>query len=290
MDFEKVVSAEQYGTAQRASPLIRRIVARNPSPFTYSGTGTYVVGNGRVAVIDPGPDDAGHVASMLRALAGETVSAILVTHSHMDHSPAARALKRATGAPIIGCAPLGLDDGGERQDAAFDLEHAPDVVMQDGDAVSGPGWTLTAVATPGHTANHICFALEQEATLFTGDHVMGWSTTVVAPPDGDMADYMASLDKLLGRDDRVYYPTHGPAVEEPQRLVRGLIGHRRQREAQIRRLLAEGPLVIPDMVAAMYALVDRRLWAAAGRSVLAHLIDLERRGEVASDAGGWRLR
>lgn len=290
MMIDDAVAAESYGVAQRVSPLIRRVVARNPSPFTHTGTATYVVGHGRVAVIDPGPDDPTHVASLLEALDGETISDIVITHSHMDHSPAARALKQATGARIVGCAPVMLSDDGARSDAAFDLDHNPDLVLADGEGVAGPGWRLDAVATPGHTANHLCFALTQEGALFTGDHVMGWSTTVVAPPDGDMAAYMDSLGKLLDRDDRIYYPTHGPAVDEPQRLVRGLIGHRRQRETQIRRLLADRPQPIDDMVAAMYAMVDRRLWPAAGRSVLAHLIDLERRGEVAADGADWRLR
>jgi glyoxylase-like metal-dependent hydrolase (beta-lactamase superfamily II) len=190
---------------------------------------------------------------------------------------------------IVGCAPLVLSDDGPRADAGFDASYAPDHVMADGDSVSGPDWTLTAVATPGHTSNHLCFALPQEKALFTGDHVMGWSTTVVAPPDGDMADYMASLKKLLDRDDEIYHPTHGEPVTETNRFVRGLITHRRQREAQILRLLRQHPQTIPAMVAVMYAKIDPRLHPAAGRSVLAHLIDLRRRGRVADAGAEWRL-
>ena len=207
----------------------------------------------------------------------------------MDHSPAAPAVATATGAKIVGCAPLVLHDDGPRADAGFDPSYAPDVVMVDGDSISGPDWTLTAVATPGHTSNHLCFALPQEKALFTGDHVMGWSTTVVAPPDGDMAAYMASLKKLLDRDETIYHPTHGEPVTDTHRFVRGLITHRRQREAQILRLLRHEPQAIPAMVGQMYAKVDPRLHGAAGRSVLAHLIDLRNRGRVVDAGDCWAL-
>ena len=280
MDLAAHADSAAYGQLVPRSPLVRRLLARNPSPFTYTGTGTFVVGHGEVAVIDPGPLDFAHVKALIESLAGETVTHILVTHTHMDHSPAAPALQAATGAPILGCAPLILSDDGPRADAGFDPLYAPDRVLLDGDAVSGPGWTLTAVATPGHTSNHLCFALAQEQALFTGDHVMGWSTTVVAPPDGNMADYMASLQKLLDRDDVVYHPTHGEAIAQPQRFVRGLIAHRKQRETQILKHLAKGPQTIPAMVAQMYASIDPRLHGAAGRSVLAHLLDLEARGRA----------
>jgi glyoxylase-like metal-dependent hydrolase (beta-lactamase superfamily II) len=288
-EFEKLVEAAPYGRAERLSPRVRRVLARNPSAFTFTGSGTYIIGEGEVAVIDPGPDDPAHVAAILAATRGERIARILITHTHLDHSPAALPLKAATGAEILGCAPLVLSDDGPRADAGFDPTYAPDAVLADGQAVAGAGWTLTTVHTPGHTSNHLCFALEEEAALFTGDHVMGWSTTVVAPPDGDMAAYMASLEKLLGRDDRVYFPTHGSPVTEPQRWTRHLIGHRRQREAQILAHLAEGTSAIPAMVERMYAAVDPRLWPAAGRSVLAHLLDLEARGEVGrTDAGLWQ--
>ena len=276
------LSDEPYAIAQAISPLVRRVLARNASPFSYTGTQSYIVGHGTVAVIDPGPfgDDPAHVGELARILEGETISAILCTHTHRDHSPAAAPLKAATGAPIIGCAPLVLNDDGPRADAGFDPTYAPDRVLADGDALDGPGWTLTALATPGHTSNHLCYALTQESALFTGDHIMGWSTTVVSPPDGDMADYMRSLALLVERRDSIYYPAHGPAVQNPQRLARGMMGHRKQREAQILRLLKRGINAIPDMVSEMYKGLDPRLNGAAGRSVLAHLIDLQNRGVV----------
>jgi glyoxylase-like metal-dependent hydrolase (beta-lactamase superfamily II) len=283
------VSEQQTDRIEPAGPLVRRILTGNPSPFTYTGTQTYVVGEGEVAVIDPGPAIDEHVAAIAAALVGERVVAIMATHNHRDHSPAAPGLKALTGAPLVGCAPLVLSDDGPRSDAAFDEAYAPDRILADGESISGPGWTLTAVATPGHTSNHLCYALAETGGLFTGDHVMGWSTTVIAPPDGDMAAYMASLDKLMRRDDAVYYPAHGDAVEEPQRLVRGLIGHRKQREGQILRILSEGPAQIPAMVARMYVSVDKRLHGAAGRSVLAHLLELRNRGRVRDDGDLWSL-
>lgn len=288
-DPETLVAAAPYGRVETVSPLVRRVLARNPSPFTYTGTGTYIVGQGTVAIVDPGPDDPEHIAALLDAVAGETVSHIVVTHTHRDHSPAAPAVKAATGAIVVGCARLVLDDAGPRADAGFDRTYDPDAVLGDGDSVSGPDWTLTALHTPGHTSNHLCFALAEERSLFSGDHVMGWSTTVVAPPDGDMAAYMASLRKLLDRDDAIYHPTHGEPVTDPQRFVRGLITHRKQRETQILKLLGDGPQTIPAMVAVMYAMVDKGLHPAAGRSVLAHLIDLRNRGQVVVDGEVWRL-
>ena len=288
VDPAQLIADAPYGQAETLSPLVRRVLARNPSPFTYTGTGTYIVGHGTVAVIDPGPDDPAHVDAVLAAVRGATVSHIVVTHTHRDHSPAAPALKAATGATIAGCAPLVLNDAGPRADAGFDATYAPDVVVHDGASVAGPGWSLQALATPGHTSNHLCFVLPQEHALFTGDHVMGWSTTVVAPPDGDMGAYMASLGLLLDRHDTIYYPTHGAPVTDPQRFVRGLMTHRRQRETQILTQLEAGPATIPAMVAVMYAGVDPRLHPAAGLSVLAHLIDLERRGRAACDGETWR--
>jgi glyoxylase-like metal-dependent hydrolase (beta-lactamase superfamily II) len=270
------------------SPGVRRLLAGNPSPFTFTGTQTYVVGEGEVAVIDPGPDDPAHVDTLIRTLQAERVAAILVTHTHRDHSPASRPLAAATGAPVVGCTPLALEDDGPRADAAFDFDYAPDRVLRDGERVAGPGWTLEAVATPGHTSNHLCFALAEAGALFTGDHVMGWSTSIISPPDGNMADYMRSLHRLLERDDRVYYPTHGPAVTDPKAHVQALIDHRRMREARILAQLAAGAATIPDMVAAIYQDVDPSLHPAAQRSVLAHLIDLEQRGRVAFDGEKWK--
>ena len=283
------------GEVEQLEPLVRRVLAPNGSPFTYTGTQTYLVGGAEgVAVIDPGPADPAHLGALLGAIGGAPVLGIACTHTHRDHSPAAAPLAERTGAPIIGCAPLvletGRDDFSPRADAPFDKDYAPDRVLGDGEALRGPGWTLTGLATPGHTSNHLCFALEDTGALFTGDHVMGWSTTVVAPPDGDMAAYMASLDKLQAREDRVYYPAHGPAVHNPRQLVRGLTGHRRQRERQILKLLARRPQAIAELVPQMYKDVDRRLWPAAGMSVRAHLLDLERRGSVARSRQVWTIR
>lgn len=279
----------ESGRVERLGPLVRRVLAPNPSPFTYTGTQTYIIGAGEVAVIDPGPDLPEHVDALVAALDGERVAAILCTHTHRDHSPASRPLRAATGAPIVGCAPLSLDDSGPRADESFDGDYRPDRVLADGDRVGADGWTLEAVATPGHTSNHLCLALPEEAALFTGDHVMGWSTTVVAPPDGDMADYRRSLDKLLGRDDSVYYPAHGPAVPDPKAHVGRLLDHRRMRERQIVGQLERGEARIAAMVERIYAGIDPRLFPAAGRSVLAHLIDLERRGVARREGEGWTL-
>ena len=274
--------------AQPLTLLVRRVLAPNPSPFTFTGTQTYIVGQGDVAIIDPGPADPRHVEAILAATAGERIVAIMCTHTHRDHSPAASPLKVATGALIVGCAPLAIDDDGPRADAAFDTSYAPDRLLNDGERLTGTGWTLEAVATPGHTSNHLCFHLIEENALFTGDHVMGWSTTVVSPPDGDMAEYMRSLDKLMARNDAVYYPAHGEPVTKPQQFVRGLAGHRKQRERQILRMLEAGEGVIANMVAKMYAGIDERLYGAAGRSVLAHLIDLRDRGRV-REGTAWTL-
>jgi len=282
------------GLAEQVEPLVRRVLAPNPSPFTYTGTQTYLVGTqGSLAVIDPGPDEPQHLEALKAAIGEAQVTAIMCTHTHRDHSPAAAPLAQATGAPIVGCAPLVLESAHPRIDAPFDKTYAPTRVLDDGEAMTGAGWTLRALATPGHTSNHLCFALEETAALFTGDHVMGWSTSVVVPPDGDMADYMASLDKLHARTDRIYYPAHGPAVDKPQQLVRGMIGHRRMREKQILRLLGEEARAIAALVPVMYKGLNPMLWPAAAQSVLAHLLELERRGEVArrdpSDGEIWSI-
>jgi glyoxylase-like metal-dependent hydrolase (beta-lactamase superfamily II) len=279
--------AEASGRIEQVDPLVRRLLAPNPSPFTFTGTQTHIVGRGEVAVIDPGPDIPSHVDALLAATSGERIVAILCTHTHRDHSPGARPLARATGAPIIGCAPLAMTD--ESEDESFDPDYVPDRVLADGALVEGPGWTLETVATPGHTSNHLCFALKESRALFSGDHVMGWSTSIVSPPDGDMGAYVRSLEKLLTREDAVYYPAHGPAVEEPRKLVRGLILHRRQREAGILAQLRAGQGSITAIVANLYQAIDPRLHPAAARSVLAHLIDLEGRGLVSRDRDDWRL-
>ena len=274
-----------YAILEELEPGIARLLARNPSAFTYTGTQSYVVGTESVAVIDPGPDLPAHIDALLAAIGGRSVAAIVCTHTHRDHSPAARPLADRTGAPIIGCAPLALEAVGPRADASFDGDYVPDRVLADGDALDISGEQLIAVATPGHTSNHLCLAWRD--ALFTGDHVMGWSTTVVVPPDGDMAAYMASLDRLRQRDDRIYYPAHGAPVTNPQQYVRHLMGHRMHWERQILKLIAEQPRDIPGIVANAYPGLDPRLTAAAGGSVLAHLLDLERRGLVERLGDSW---
>jgi glyoxylase-like metal-dependent hydrolase (beta-lactamase superfamily II) len=274
----------EYGRLEPVAPNVRRIIARNPSPFTFRGTGTYVIGSGEVAVIDPGPDLAEHVGALLAGLAGERVTHILVTHTHRDHSPAAAALKAATGAPTWGFGPHaggargepGVEEGG-------DWDFIPDVAVRDGERIAGRGWRFEAVHTPGHTSNHLCFALEDGGILFSGDHVMGWSTSVISPPDGDMAAYMASLDKLLGRPDAVYWPTHGPAITETHHHIRAFIAHRREREAGILDCLSAGVEEIDAIVERLYVGLQPGLHRAAGRSVQAHLIDLIERGIVECD-------
>jgi glyoxylase-like metal-dependent hydrolase (beta-lactamase superfamily II) len=285
-DFETALPAS--GRFETLTPLVRRLVAPNASPFTASGTCTYVVGRGSVAVIDPGPEDAGHLERLLDGLAGEQVQQIVVTHTHRDHAPGARPLQARTGAPIVGCGPhraaRALGDGElPMLDASADRAYRPDRELVEGERVSGPGWTLEAVETPGHTMNHLAFALPEENALFSGDHVMAWSTSVVAPPDGAMRAYMASLDKLRARDEAVYWPGHGGPVRDPRRFVRGLASHRRQREAAIRARIAAGDTDIAGIVAAIYQGLNPRLTGAAMLSVFAHLEDLVERGEVRSD-------
>ena len=275
-----------YGACDQVSPLIRRVVANNPGPFTFLGTGTYIVGRGEVAVIDPGPDLPEHLDAILAALEpGERVSHILVTHHHSDHSPLARPLQEKTGAPIYGCA-VGVqaEESTIKTEAGSDLGFSPDISLRGGGAVlKGPNWALEAVATPGHTSNHICFALHEENALFSGDHIMGWSTTVITPPDGDMTDYMESLDLVKARGFTTLWPTHGPPVTEVRPFIEAYIAHRRAREAQVLQAVAEGHGRIKDMVPVLYAAVDKRLWPAAARSVLGHMIDLVRRGLVTTD-------
>jgi glyoxylase-like metal-dependent hydrolase (beta-lactamase superfamily II) len=273
LDFE-------YGRADLASPLIRRVIAHNPGPFTYLGTGTYIVGRGEVAVIDPGPDLPAHLDAILAATAGERVTHILITHHHLDHSPLARPLAARTGAPVYGCAvnkPPVADAVG--LEAGYD-DFTPDISVCGGAVIEGAGWTIEAIPTPGHTSNHICYALIEENALFSGDHVMGWSTTVVTPPDGDMGAYMASLEKVRARRFSTLWPTHGPPITEVEPFLAAYAEHRREREAQILARLAAGETRIKVMVPTLYAAVDQRLWPAAAHSVLAHLIELARTRRV----------
>ena len=277
-----------YAKLEQLEPGIARVLAHNPSAFTYYGTQTYLIGTHEVAVVDPGPDLPEHLDALVEAIGGRKVAAIMCTHTHRDHSPASRPLAERTGAPVIGCAPLALETVGPRADASFDGEYAPNEVLGDGQGLTIDGEQVTAVATPGHTSNHLCFAWR--GALLSGDHVMGWSTTVVVPPDGDMADYMASLDKLRQREDRIYYPAHGPPVTRPQQYVRHLVGHRMQREKQILGLIDGQSRTIPDIVTNAYPGLDPRLTIAAGGSVLAHLKDLERRGLVEQQQDAWKTR
>jgi glyoxylase-like metal-dependent hydrolase (beta-lactamase superfamily II) len=275
----------EYGRCDPVSPLIRRVIADNPGPFTYVGTGTYIVGHGVVAVIDPGPDLDGHLQALLAALEGERVSHILVTHHHADHSPLARPLAEATGAIIHGRrAPrLAAMASNLALEAGEDEGFRPDVEIADGDVFAGPGWTLRAVTTPGHTSNHVCFALQEENALFSGDHVMGWSTTVITPPDGDMGDYFDSLDKVKALDFDTLWPTHGAPVRDVAPFLQAYADHRRAREAQILAALAAGQTRIKAMVPSLYAAVDPRLHPAAAMSVLAHVLLLVREGRVICD-------
>jgi glyoxylase-like metal-dependent hydrolase (beta-lactamase superfamily II) len=276
------------GRPEQLSPLIRRVLCDNPGPFTFKGTVTYVIGTGKVAIVDPGPDNAAHIAAVLEAVKGETVEAILVTHTHRDHSPATAAIKAATGATVYAEGPhraaraLNLGET-NALDASGDKDFVPDVALKDGDVVSGTGWTAEAVFTPGHTANHMAFALREENTLLSGDHVMAWSTSIVAPPDGSMGDYMAPLDKLRARSEAIFWPGHGGPVREPAKFMRALSHHRRLREAAILKRLAEGDRGIPDIVTAIYEGLDPRLKGAAGLSVFAHLEDLVAKGLATTD-------
>jgi glyoxylase-like metal-dependent hydrolase (beta-lactamase superfamily II) len=278
------------GRVDQLSPLVRRLVCNNTGPFTFTGTNTYIIGKGEVAVIDPGPENAEHWAALGAALAGETVSHILITHTHRDHSPLANRLKALTGAPTAAFGPHGSGRipraravGGPELDASGDLDFMPDLILADGAAVTGPGFTLTAVFTPGHTSNHLAFRLEDEQALFSGDHVMSWATSVIAPPDGHMAQYLASLERLLDVPDRQYWPGHGPGRSDPKPLVRAILAHRRMREAAMLERIRAGDRTIAAIVARIYAAVDPRLHGAAALSTLAHVEHLVEQGKVATD-------
>lgn len=306
-DFDPV-----YGQVDELSPLIRRVVAKNPNPFTFTGTGVYLVGRGQVAVIDPGPTLVEHLDAVLGALGpDEEITHLLVTHTHTDHTAAVATMVERTGATTYGFGPHGpVPDEDPLDKVTFDeyftadekaaiekewaetpdelkregpdVEFVPDVAVADGDVIEGPGWTIEVVHTPGHTSNHVCFALREEKVLFTGDHVMGWSTSVISPPDGDLYDYLNSLRKLLERDDQRYWPTHGPAIDNPQDYVQSFIDHRLHRERQIIDGLRGGPSTIKEIVPGMYADVDKRLWRAAANSVYSHLLALHREGRVSA--------
>jgi glyoxylase-like metal-dependent hydrolase (beta-lactamase superfamily II) len=272
------------GQLTRLSPLVRRLIAPNPSPFTSTGTCSYLVGAEELAIVDPGPLDEAHIEALLRAANGARIAHILVTHTHRDHSPAAARLRDATGAPILGARPYqprpGFAGALKGLDSSHDLAYAPDRVLEDGAIVEGRGYTLEAVATPGHSANHLAFALTEEKALFSGDHVMAWSTSIVAPPDGSMGDYMASLDKLRARDETIFWPGHGGPVREPQRWMRALAHHRRQREASILTRIEAGDADVSQIVARVYENLNPKLVGAATLSTLAHLEALAERGLI----------
>lgn len=285
--FVKDVAFE-YGRPDRLSPLIRRVICNNPGPFTFTGSGTYIIGEdgGPLAVIDPGPRDDAHLEALIASIDAAPVSHILITHTHKDHCGGGRELAARVGAPIFGAGPHPSTDkppAAAALEEGADTRFKPDAILNDGERVSGAGWTIEAVATPGHLSNHLCFAFLEEKVLFTGDHVMGWSTTVVAPPDGDMGDYLESLDKLLARDDARYLPTHGAPIEKPKPFVRAIRTHRLMRDAQIVGQIRQGRRSIREIVPIIYADIDKRLHGAAALNVLAHLIRLVREGAVICD-------
>jgi glyoxylase-like metal-dependent hydrolase (beta-lactamase superfamily II) len=276
------------GVVDRVRPGVRRVLCNNPSPFTFTGTNSYIVGEGKVAIIDPGPDDEAHANALLDAVRGETVTHILVTHTHRDHSPNTARIKAATGARVYAEGPHRAsrpryESEKHNPESGADRDFAPDVAVSQGEPIEGDGWRLEAVETPGHTANHLAFAWPERRISFVGDHVMGWSTSIVAPPDGSMVDYMASLERLAGREEDLYFSGHGPEIPEGPRYVRFLIRHRRAREASILHRLGKSGTDIPTLVRAIYIGIDPRLTTAAGYSVLAHLEDLVTRGVVATD-------
>ena len=282
--------AFEYGRADAVSPLIRRVVANNPGPFTYTGTGTYIVGGREpgagVAVIDPGPLDDAHLAALLAAVEGQTVSHVLVTHTHRDHAPLARPFAHAVGAPVLAARPpaRAVHASGSL-DEDDDETFLPDIVLTGGERLQGDGWVIEAMATPGHASNHLAFVLLEENALFSGDHIMGWSTTIVAPPDGDMAAYMASLEAVISRGFSTIWPTHGAPITEPRPFLEAYKAHRLSRETQVLARLRAGDRRIADMVPVLYAAIDSRLWPAASLSVWAHLIALERTGVVRATPG-----
>lgn len=272
-----------YGEVDQVSPLIRRVICKNPGPFTYVGTGVYIIGKGDVAVIDPGPPIDAHFEALKRALAGERVTHVLTTHTHLDHSPLAHPLAQWAGARVYGVP----DPAGSREHASLEEDgqegFAPDVLVKDGDVFTGPGWTLEAITTPGHMSNHVCYALREENALFSGDHIMGWSTTVISPPDGNMGDYYRSLDKIRARGFSTLWPTHGPPVREVTPFIDAYAAHRRAREEAIVARLKAGDTLIPEMVKVIYKDVDVRLHAPAAHSVLAHMIHLVEAGRATAD-------
>ena len=280
MTPEEFINSFRYGNCDKISPLVRRVIANNPGPFTFTGTGTYIIGNKDLAVIDPGPIDENHLQAILNATKGQNISHILLTHNHNDHSPLAKELKKETGAMIYY---KDLSDNHEIQDnfeEGYDRNIEGDIKLNDGDIIKTNEWTIEAIHTPGHTSNHICFSLISENVLFSGDHVMGWSTTVIVPPDGNMDDYINSLEKLLKRNEKAFFPTHGPIIEKPKDILKQYILHRLNREKQIIDAVKKGNKKIIDMVKIIYKDVDSNLHPAAAMSTLAHLKRMEKKKEI----------
>ena len=273
-----------YGVIENISPLIRRITANNPAPYTFKGTGTYIIGHKNVAVIDPGPDMADHIEAIISSLKGEKISHILVTHNHTDHSPGARPLAERCGAKIYGFDVSGQQYSMSKSAEGLDKKFKPDILIKDGDILKGKNWTLEAIHTPGHLSNHLCFALLEEKALFSGDHVMGWSTTIISPPDGNMTEYLISLEKLLMRDDNIYYPTHGWPIDDPKKFVKQVYAHRLRRDNEICRFLEQGDKSMDQIVRMIYPAIDKSLYLAASRTIFAHLIRLVELGKGSSDS------
>ncbi len=269
-----------------------RLLAPNPSPFTFYGTGTYIIGKNELAIIDPGPNIGSHIEIMLKIINKKTLVHLFITHTHADHSPAAKIIKEKTRSITYGYGAYPKERYESQFEEGHDLDFKPDIKLKDGDIVKGPDWTIRAIHTPGHTSNHMCYGLEENSILFTGDHIMGWSTTVIIPPDGDMTAYMNSLRKLLSLNYKVYYPTHGSPIKEPKKFVKALIAHRKMREYQILKELFNKSQSIKEMVSKFYKTTDKRLWPAAEKSILATLISLENRGKVTTLGGKntrWKL-
>ena len=276
----------KYATSKKVLPGIRRIVAPNPSPYTLHGTGTYIIGSGEVAIIDPGPNIPSHIDALINETKGEKITHILVTHTHADHSPASRPLANLTGGIVMGYGPHGNEEGEEGADLSF----SPDYLIKDKEIIKGYNWELECIHTPGHTSNHICYSVKGSKAILTGDHIMGWSTTLVSPPDGNMKDYFISLEKMLLREEEYYIPSHGEMIKNPRRFVTALIGHRKMREKQIKKYLHTNKIsYISELVSKMYPNLDKRLIKAAGRSVLAHLLHMQELGYVQSSDSGWIL-
>ena len=280
--LEKKTLSKDYNIVENISFLVKKVIAPNPSPFTLHGTGTFLIGRERVCVIDPGPLIESHVNNILKAVGKKTISHILITHTHADHSPAANILKEKTGAKTYAFDSCPKEIKGSKFEEAHDKEFIPDIKLKDSDIIAEKDWTIKAIHTPGHTSNHLCYSLEEEKILFTGDHVMGWATTVIIPPDGSMDDYIYSLKKILINNYNFYLPTHGDAIENPQKYVRGLLAHRKMREAQILDELKKNSISINDMVPKFYSTTDKRLWPAASMSLLATLVSLEKKKIIIS--------